>query len=79
MLFTFHFDETTGSKRKRQYNAYATYMFIFSQQIVTAYLGTLFVGKHAADLLKHLYQMLDRIELIRDFIDSVSVNTSFNQ
>lgn len=53
-------------------------MFIFFQQIITVYLGT-FVGKYAADLLKRLNQMLDRIELIADFIDSPLVNISFNQ
>lgn len=44
-------------------------MLIFFQQTTTVYLGT-FVGKYAADLLKRLNQMLDRIELIADLIDS---------
>lgn len=52
----------------------------FFQQMITAYLVTLFFGKYEADgLLKHLYQMLDRIELLSDMIDSPLINMSFNQ
>lgn len=52
----------------------------FFQQMITTYLVTLFFGKYDADgLLKHLYQMLDRIELLSDMIDSPSINMSFNQ
>ena len=48
---------------KKQYDAYASYYFNFFQQIITEYLGALFMGKCTVDdLLKHPYQMLNKLE-----------------
>lgn len=61
--FTFYFSEITTSQMKKQCDAYATYYFNFFQQIITEYLGALFMGKCTVDdLLKHPYQMLNKLE-----------------
>ena len=62
--FSFRFDETTTSQVKKQYDAYATYNSKHFGCIITVYLGTLFVGKCTAeDLLNHVNDMLDKIQL----------------
>ena len=81
--FSFRFDETTTSKVKKQYDVYVTYSSKHFCRIITAYLGTLFVGKCTAeDLLNHFSNMLDKIRLSFNCIlslgmDGPSVNLAF--
>ena len=81
--FSFHFDETTTSQVKKQYDTYATYNSKHFGYIITVYLATLFVGKCTEeDLLNHLNNMLDKIQLSFNCIlslgmDGPSVNLAF--
>ena len=81
--FSFCFDETTTSQVKKQYDGYATYNSKHFGRIITVYLGTLFVGKcTVVDLLNHLNDMLDKIQLSFNCIlshgmDGPSVNLAF--
>ena len=79
--FSFLFDET--SQVKKQYDAYATYNSKHFGRIITVYLGTRSVRKCTAeDLLNHLNDMLDKIQLSFNCIlsfgmDRPSVNLAF--
>lgn len=83
--FTFGFDETTTSQIKKQYDAYACYHSSHFGQIVTVYLGTLFVGRCTADdLLNHFYELLEKIGLRPECIislgmDGPNVNLAFKR
>ena len=54
MPFTFHFDESTNQQVKKQYDGYVIFYSTIEKSIVTAYCGTLFVGRCSSpDLLNH--------------------------
>lgn len=83
--FSFRFDETTTSQIKKQYDAYATYHSSHFGQIITSYLGTLFVGRCTTDdLLIHLNEMLEKLNLNKIHIlslgmDGPNVNLAFKR
>jgi len=83
--FSFRFDETTTSQVKKQYDAYATYHSVHFKQIITSYLGTLFVGRCTAnDLLQYTTDLLTKVKLVPENIislgmDGPSVNKLFKE
>ena len=53
--YCFHFDETTTSQVKKQYDGYITYFSKKAKLVVCEYTGSLFVGHCPADaLVQHL-------------------------
>ena len=80
-LYCFHFDETTTSQIKKQYDGYATYKT--STGIVTTYFGSLFVGRCSAVKLKeHMFDFLKKHELeisnlVSIGMDGPNVNLNF--
>ena len=46
--FTFHFDESTTSQTKKQYDCYVKFFSLESGEAVIAYCWTLFVGRFSA-------------------------------
>ena len=62
--FSFHFDESTTSQIKKQYDAYVTYFSYRTQTVVTAFCGSLFVGHCTAeDLVSHFFEFIKRCKL----------------
>ena len=82
-LYCFHFDETTTSQIKKQYDGYATYKT--STGIVTTYFGSLFVGRCSAVKLKeHMFDFLKKHELeisnlVSIGMDGPNVNLKFHR
>ena len=82
-FFCYKFDETTTSQVKKQYDGYVTYFSEESQQIVTSYCGSLFVGHcNSQSLVDHFYEFLNSMKLstawlINIGMDGISVNQSF--
>ena len=73
--FSFKFDETTPSQVKKQYDGYITYFSKNLQKVITAYVGSLFVG---------LFEFMKTLNLDTDFLlsigmDGPSVNKSFKK
>ena len=65
--FTFHFDETTTSQVKKQYDGYVTYYSKSRKEVCNAYCGTLFVGRCTADdMLVHFYEFMKKLPWTRD-------------
>ena len=61
-LYCFHFDETATSQIKKQYDGYATYKT--NTGIITAYFGSLFVGRCiAVKLTEHMFEFLQKHQL----------------
>ena len=81
--FTFHFDETTNSQVKKQYDGYATYCSPEHKQISSAYCGSLYVGKCSADdMLVHFHEFMKKAGLNPAFMlalgmDGPNVNLLF--
>ena len=81
--FTFHFDETTNSQVKKQYDGYATYFSPEHKQISSAYCGSLYVGKCSADdMLVHFHEFMKKAGLNPAFMlalgmDGPNVNLLF--
>lgn len=81
--FTFHFDETTTSQVKKQYDGYATYFSQKHKEVRTVYCGSLFVGRCTADdLVVHFYEFMKKAGLDTNFMlglgmDGPNVNLSF--
>ena len=84
--FTFHFDESTTSQTKKQYDCYVKFFSLESGELVIAliaYCGTLFAGRCSApDMVNHLMtfvakQNLDIKLLLNLGIDSPNVNLAF--
>ena len=62
--YSFRFDETTTSQIKKQYDGYATFFSDHLQQVITTYLGTLFVGKCSAqDILQDLEVLMEGLQI----------------
>ena len=82
-FFCYKFDETTTSQVKKQYDGYVTYFSEESQQIVTSYCGSLFVGHcNSQSLVDYFYEFLNSMKLstawlINIGMDGISVNQSF--
>ena len=52
--FTFHFDESTTSQTKKQYDGFVKFFSLESGEVVIAYCGTLFIGRFSApDMVNH--------------------------
>lgn len=83
--FRFHFDETTTSQVKKQYDAYITYWSAEGDEIVTSYIGSLFVGHCPADdLLLHFQTFVSKLSLDLNYLmnlgmDGPYVNLSFQR
>ena len=81
-LYCFHFDETTTSQIKKQYDGYATYKT--NTGIVTTYFGSLFVGRCSAVKLKeHMFEFLKKHQLeisnlVSIGMDGPNVNHKFH-
>ena len=81
-LFTFHFDKTTTSQVKKQYDGYVTY-FSTTKKVCTTYCGALFVGRCTADdMVLHFYELmkkagLDLTLMLSLGMDGPNVNLSF--
>ena len=81
--FTFHFDESTTSQTKKQYDGYVKFFSLESGEVVIVYYGTLFVGRCSApDMVNHLKtfvakQNLDIKLLINLGIGGPTVNITF--
>ena len=81
--YTFHFDETTTSQVKKQYDGYVTYFSKKYTEVRTTYCGSLFVGKCSADdLVVHFYEFvrkagLDTAYMIGLGMDGPNVNLLF--
>ena len=57
--FCFKFDETTTSQVKKQYDGYNTYSSKKFLKVITAYVGSLFVGQcTAVDLFDHFFEFM---------------------
>ena len=53
--FSFHFDESTTSQTKKQYDGYVKFFSLESGEVVIAYCWTLFIGRFSApDMVNHL-------------------------
>ena len=62
--YCLHFDETTTSQVKKQYNAYITYFSRTRKEITTLYDGSLFVGHcFASDLLHLFFTFIEELNL----------------
>ena len=62
--FTFHFDETTTSQVKKQYDGYATYISPSKKEVTTTYCGSLFVGRCTADdMVVHFHDFMKKAGL----------------
>lgn len=73
--FTFHFDETTTSQVKKQYDGYVTYYSLSKKEIRTSYCGTLFVGRCTAeDLITHFYEFMKKVGLDPTFMLSLGMD-----
>ena len=67
--FSFRFNETTSKQIKKQYDGYATYFSSIHNDVLTSYLGILFVGKcTATDLLGDMEVMLKLLGLNQGLI-----------
>ena len=83
--FTFHFDESTNSQTKKQYDGYVRFFSFTSGEVVIAYCGTLFVGRcSATDMLDHLQtffkkQNLNVKMLLNLGMDGPNVNLAFKE
>eukprot|EP00111_Clytia_hemisphaerica_P012166 TCONS_00035734-protein len=81
--FTFHFDESTTSQTKKQYDGYVRFYSFTSGEVVVAYCGTLFVGRcKANDLLDHLHIFFKKNNLNVNMLlnlglDGPNVNLAF--
>lgn len=83
--FCFHFDETMSGQLKKQYDAYLTYWSAKSNEIITSYIGSLFV-EHcaAADLLQYFQTFVSKLSLdvcllMNLGMDGPTVNLSFQR
>ena len=57
--YCFHFDETTTSQVKKQYDGYIPYFSSNHQRVICSYVGSLFVGhRPASALLEHFHQFI---------------------
>ena len=56
---TLHFDETTNSQVKKQYDGY-TYFSLKHNEISSAYCGSLNIGKCTTDLLVHFHKFMKK-------------------
>ena len=63
MRFSFKFDKTTTSQRKKQYDAYSTFHSQQTSSITTSYLGSLYVGQCTADMLTYFHTMIEKLNL----------------
>jgi hypothetical protein len=73
--FTFHFDETTTSQVKKQYDGYVTYFSRKKGEVCTSYCGSLFVGKCAAeDLLVHFHEFMEQAGLDKEYMVSLGMD-----
>ena len=83
--YCFHFDETTTSQLKKQYDGYITYYSKHAKQVACAYVGSLFVGHCPAEaLLDHFYRFIEDLGLDLDNLlnigmDGPNVNKKFEQ
>ena len=81
--FVFKFDETTNSQVKKQYDGYIRYISSVTNQMTTAYVGSLFVGHcNTEDLLDHFFEFIKDLNLNTDLLlsigmDDPNVNKSF--
>ena len=81
--YCFHFDETTTSQIKKQYDGYITYFSKQFNQITCSYVGSLFVGRCPAKaLLDHFYHFIEELKLDLDNLlnlgmDGPNVNKLF--
>ena len=63
-VYSYHFDETTTSQLNKQYDGYVTFYSTHDKKVVTAYIGTLFVGRCPAVKIKELwYEFLFKVGL----------------
>ena len=73
--FTFHFDETTSSQVKKQYDGYVTYFSLSKKGIRTPYCGALFVGRCTAeDLVTHFYEFMKKVGLDPTYMLSLGMD-----
>ena len=84
--FTFKFDETTACQVKKQYDAYVQFWDIAkNNEVITAYLGSLFVGHCSADqLVEHFTHFINELKLDPQLfiglgMDGPNVNLSFEK
>ena len=83
--YCFHFDETTTSQVKKQYDGYITYFSKKYNQVACAYVGSLFVGHCPAEaLLEHFFHFIEDLDLNLDNLlnlgmDGPNVNKKFER
>ena len=83
--YCFHFDETTTSQVKKQYDGYITYYSARYKQVICSYVGSLFVGHcPASALLDHFFEFITNLKLDLDNLlnlgmDGPSVNKKFSR
>ena len=81
--FVFHFDETTTSQVKKQYDGYVTYFSLTAGKVITQYCGSLFLGHCTAEnLVDHFFEFMLKIKLCPTHclslgMDGPSVNLKF--
>ena len=66
--FSFLFDETTNSKVKKRYDAYLQYWSKRNGNVISAYCGSLFVGRCTSD---------DLVEHYNSFQKDINFNSSY--
>ena len=83
--YCFHFDETTTSQIKKQYDGYITYCSKKSKLVVCEYVGSLFVGHCPAEaLVQHFYHFIEDLNLDLENVlnlgmDGPNVNKKFER
>ena len=83
--FCFKFDETTNSQGKKQYNGYIQYWSDTSNEIITSYCGSLFLGHCNADqMVNHFMEFgrelkWDLSYLLQLGMDGPNLNKAFEQ
>ena len=81
--YSFLFDETTNINVKKQYDAYLSYWSKHHDQVVCAYMGSLFVGHcNAENLVEHYEEFVKQLQLDSSYLlhlsmDGPNVNLSF--
>ena len=84
-VYSYHFDKTTTSQAKKQYDGYVTFYSELDCQIIIIYCGTLFVGMFPAKMLKqHMFEFLSKVNLcppnlLSIGMDGLSVNKKFHK
>ena len=84
-VYSYHFDKTTTSQAKKQYDGYVTFCSELDSQVISMYCGTLFVGGFPAKMLKeHMFEFLSKVNLCPSNLlsigmDGPSVNIKFHE